>query len=425
MAHRPNQSRSRLRDLLGALAGTQRDANPLFDSGWYLASNPDVLAAQMDPWRHYVEFGAAERRDPNPLFDTAWYLNSCAGRIPADANPLLHFWKRGAARGLDPNPLFDCDWYLGRYPDVAARKLNPLYHYWSAGAAQGRDPCAQFDSAWYLRSSPGLRPGALTPLGDYRFYGRLEGRSIWPPPSAKPASRSRSGDPAARIAVFTAITGDYDCLKFPSVIDERCDYYCFTDRDISWQDVWVPREFGWRHDDPVRVARYVKHHPHEFFPGHEWSIWIDANIQLNCPPQALMPPSPESWDLATWRHPFRDCVYAEAGECVRDGKDDAATILAQVARYRAQGLPEHAGLVENNVMVRRHNAPAMVALAQAWWREIAGGSRRDQLSFPFVAANLPLRFAPLGPDGSNARTDPRMRFFSHTLPRPRRPGITP
>jgi hypothetical protein len=393
--------------------------SPLFDRDWYLASNPDVSEAQVDPWQHYVEFGVAEGRDPNPLFDTDWYLNRYAEELPVYANPLLHYWDRGATSGFDPNPFFDSDWYLERNPDVGAQELNPLFHYWRIGAAEGRDPCAQFNTARYLRTSPDLPPGRLTPLGDYLLYGRQEGRSISPPRRAtRSSSRLQSARLPPRIAVYTAIAGDYDCLKIPTEIDERCDYYCFTDRDISWQDIWARREFNWWHEDPVRVSRYVKHHPHRFFPDYEWSIWVDGNIQLNCLPQALLPPSPDSWDLAVWKHPYRNCLYAEAEECVRLEKDDAATIWAQVARYRAQGFPEHAGLAENNVMARRHNAPAMIELAHAWWREISGGSRRDQLSFPFVAAKLGLRVADLGPHGTNARSDPRLRFFAHNLPRP-------
>ena len=38
-----------------------------FDRAWYLAVNPDVAAAGIDPWRHYVEYGHAEGRLGAPL----------------------------------------------------------------------------------------------------------------------------------------------------------------------------------------------------------------------------------------------------------------------------------------------------------------------------------------------------------------------
>jgi hypothetical protein len=49
------------------------DGDPLFDAPFYLAMNPDVAAAGVDPLRHYHQFGWKKGRDPNALFDTtAW-----------------------------------------------------------------------------------------------------------------------------------------------------------------------------------------------------------------------------------------------------------------------------------------------------------------------------------------------------------------
>ena len=406
-------------------AVTDANPNPLFDREWYLARNPDVAAAATDPWEHYLRHGAAEARNPSPLFDGDWYLSQHPGLREVRMNPLMHYWNQGAAQGSNPNPLFDSDWYLRRYPDVVASGLNPLLHYLRYGAAEGRNPSPQFHSAWYLHTNPDLRPDKLTPLGDYLLYGHLEGRSHRrshdvAPRGHKPHPSRAAGIPDAknsarrkRIAVYTAIIGDYDCLKIPTAIDADCDYYCFTERDISWQDVWVRRDIQWHHPDPVRVSRHIKHNPHVYFADYEWSIWLDANLQLACVPQALMPAAADTWDFATWRHPYRDCAYAEAEQCVREGKDDPETIRAQMRRYQDSGFPVQAGLTENNILVRRHNAANMIELAQAWWDEIVHGSRRDQLSFPFVARRRALRIAYLGDFGSNARNDSRVNFFSH------------
>jgi FkbM family methyltransferase len=46
----------------------------LFDTSYYLESNPDVAGAGINPLEHYLTWGAAEGRDPNPLFDTSYYL---------------------------------------------------------------------------------------------------------------------------------------------------------------------------------------------------------------------------------------------------------------------------------------------------------------------------------------------------------------
>jgi GT2 family glycosyltransferase/glycosyltransferase involved in cell wall biosynthesis len=101
----------------------------LFDIEWYLAQNPDVAAAGINPLVQYLHRGASEGRDPNPLFDTDWYLAQNPDVAAAGINPLLHYLRHGAAEGRDPNPLFDTDWYLAQNPDVAAAGINPLAHY--------------------------------------------------------------------------------------------------------------------------------------------------------------------------------------------------------------------------------------------------------------------------------------------------------
>jgi hypothetical protein len=50
-----------------------RDPNPLFDSDWYLETNPDVAAAGVNPLVHYIRWGAAERRSCHPCFDPSRY----------------------------------------------------------------------------------------------------------------------------------------------------------------------------------------------------------------------------------------------------------------------------------------------------------------------------------------------------------------
>ena len=41
----------------------------------------------------------------------------------------------------------------------------------------------------------------------------------------------------SKIAIYTAFTGDYDTLKQPEVIDENCDYICFTDNNELTSDL--------------------------------------------------------------------------------------------------------------------------------------------------------------------------------------------
>jgi hypothetical protein len=67
-------------------------------------------------------------------------------------------------------------------------------------------------------------------------------------------------------------------------------------------------------------------------------------------------------------------------------------IDAQIARYRAEGLPESSGLIEAPILLRRHT-PAVARLNAAWWAELARGSRRDQLSFNYASWKLGFCYA--------------------------------
>ncbi len=124
------------RQLRGASRQTLRDALFLsqhavvFDSAFYLARNPDVASAGLDPLIHYVRHGVKEDRKPHRLFDPGYYRQSCRTihvPIPDGENPLVHFLRRRVP--ANPHPLFNCAAWLAANPDAAADGLNPLVHY--------------------------------------------------------------------------------------------------------------------------------------------------------------------------------------------------------------------------------------------------------------------------------------------------------
>lgn len=71
----------------------------LFDSEWYLAQNPDVAQAKMDPAIHYLHFGGFEGRNPSPNFSSAWYLDRYNDVKQAGINPLVHYLRYGRKEG--------------------------------------------------------------------------------------------------------------------------------------------------------------------------------------------------------------------------------------------------------------------------------------------------------------------------------------
>lgn len=76
----------------------------LFDKSWYLAQNPDVAQAKVNPLLHYLRYGGIEGRDPSPNFCGAFYLNTYTDVKSAQINPLVHYLMCGKAEGRHTQP---------------------------------------------------------------------------------------------------------------------------------------------------------------------------------------------------------------------------------------------------------------------------------------------------------------------------------
>lgn len=225
---------------------------------------------------------------------------------------------------------------------------------------------------------------------------------------------SEGASPRPRVVVYTAVAGGYDVVKPPSVVDGGGDdFVCFTDRPTDVPAPWQPRPFDFYHVDPARMSRYAKLHPHLYFPDHEWSIWVDANLLIHEGLSQLVNVVATQGTIGMYLHPHRSDCYAEADEVIRrGGLDDPEIVREQIDRYRRAGF-EGGVLFETGVTVRRHHDEGVQGLMRAWWREIQNGSRRDQISLPFVAEERRVPVVPLGPRGESVRTSPILTRYSH------------
>ena len=76
----------------------------LFSSAWYHDVYDDVVAADLNAFRHYVVFGWKDGRDPSPAFSTRRYLDNNPDVARLRTDPLLHFLNAGEAEGRKPTP---------------------------------------------------------------------------------------------------------------------------------------------------------------------------------------------------------------------------------------------------------------------------------------------------------------------------------
>jgi GT2 family glycosyltransferase/glycosyltransferase involved in cell wall biosynthesis len=130
----------------------RREPGPNFSGAWYYETYPDVKDAGMNPLVHYLRYGKQEGREAHSaltkedlesirisaLFDQDWYLAHNPDVAEAKVDPLLHYLYVGGFEGRDPGPNFSSKWYLTTYRDVQAAGINPLLHFVKYGIADKR-----------------------------------------------------------------------------------------------------------------------------------------------------------------------------------------------------------------------------------------------------------------------------------------------
>jgi hypothetical protein len=195
-----------------------------------------------------------------------------------------------------------------------------------------------------------------------------------------------------RIVVYTSIFGGYDELHENQFQMEGVDYICFTDRDIQ-SNTWKVIKTNSIYNDPNRNAKKYKVLPHRYLNEYDYSVWIDGNILVIDDIRELVKEHKyQVFDHNQTILDPRNCIYKEYDAIIRLGqqnggnfKDNPVVMYNQVKRYMDEGYPQNNGLATNPIIFRNHNDTEIINVMESWWTEIKYDSRRDQLSFDYVA----------------------------------------
>lgn len=207
--------------------------------------------------------------------------------------------------------------------------------------------------------------------------------------------------------IYTCLTGGKDKLN-EDINAMGAKLVCFTDKKIkskNWEIRVLPRIF----QDVRRDSRIPKMLPHIYMPDAEYSLYLDANIICKVPIQRLITEWLQETDIAVFGHSTRDCLFDEAQECIRLELDKKEVIKNQIERYK--GFPKHKGLYQCGAILRKHT-PKINKLGNAWWAEYCTGSRRDQISFPYVVENEGITINPID---SHAYIHPYFEYVDHVI----------
>jgi len=139
---------------LGPTSGQSVTASPGIGdydfSSAYLQANPDVAQAGMNPWEHFVRYGAKEGRaldTAGDKFDASRYLSQNADVLQAGLDPLMHYVQYGAAEGRAA-PILGAD---GTARNIASLGLTPTI-------SAGLTPFLQPQGTAPTIGAPGLSP---------------------------------------------------------------------------------------------------------------------------------------------------------------------------------------------------------------------------------------------------------------------------
>ena len=213
-----------------------------------------------------------------------------------------------------------------------------------------------------------------------------------------------------KLVVYTAIAGEgRDYLQDP-VRESGVDYVCFTDQPFK-SEVWDIRPFTWVHSETVRTAKHPKINPHQYFPDHQVSVWVDGNITPKAKDmKKITNDYLKSNGMALHRHYARDCLYEEAQVVLKHQQDHEELVNQTVARYKAERIPRHNGLSENGIIFRRHHDQGIKRTMSLWWQETCQGTSSDQLTLAYVlwCTKIAVKWLP-----GNVREHPSFQFKPH------------
>lgn len=188
--------------------------------------------------------------------------------------------------------------------------------------------------------------------------------------------------------IYTCVTGGYDEPIVPTFYNKNWDYIFFTDnKELLEKKVlgpWQIRSLQFSELSNALNNRWHKINPHLLFPDYDDSIYIDGNIDMlddnlfrqieNHQPALMLVP----------KHPTNDCIYKEIKINLKNrriSKEQAENIYNILKKDK---YPKHYGLLENNIIYRKHNDRKIIYLMEYWWKFIKDVVPRDQLSFCYL-----------------------------------------
>ena len=198
-----------------------------------------------------------------------------------------------------------------------------------------------------------------------------------------------------KLVIYTTLLGDKEPLGNPlsDIQDTSTDldisYVCFTDSNTLTSETWELKPINMYLLSADKMCRQAKALPHEFFPDHQYSLWIDNIVKLKRLPRAADLNTNNKFLFKLFVHSGRSNLFEEACAIHGLGYETSETVLNQMEHYsKFVNLSSVSPLSTTTVIIREHHHPRVIEFGKTWWSQILNFSKRDQLSFDFVRTQL-------------------------------------
>lgn len=221
-----------------------------------------------------------------------------------------------------------------------------------------------------------------------------------------------------RIAVYTFITGGYDELHQPLVIDEDADYYVISDSKLSdpgiYQYIDVASVVPDGILDSFKQNRYCKMHGAQIFKDYDYSIYLDGSIQIAGSITDYLEQTGRT-GLALYLNEDCRCIYETGIVITLIGRCDFEMARNQLKSYAIDGMPENYGLLCGGHIFRDNKNSLGNELMELWWNEYLKWPTRDQLCLIYVMWKMGLKLQDVGiiNKGQNRWEDKNLIYHSH------------
>lgn len=165
------------------------------------------------------------------------------------------------------------------------------------------------------------------------------------------------------------------------------DVVLFTDSNKAKSDqIRTVYKVPLIYNDTRKTAKEYKIKAHVHLDRrYELSIYCDSKI---IPKPILLDELEKVCDdylqIGLVEHISRYCIFNEGNIIIEKEMDDPKMVTMQLNKFKSLGMSKDFGLFDSAILIRRHQKKECIDFAELWFQETISGSRRDQISLPYV-----------------------------------------